>query len=185
MLSKQMKLKYYDFRSAAHEYQRDQWVLMKNNWNQFEGPFQIVKIKPHNTVEIKMHEKTNIFAHVKNLKPYHLIYKFSNFSSQFAKTRGWCKLFWWPGRQRKAWKIWHEKHTEDTETKIRVQRWKRPDRRRDASDSEDDDFQKPFPNNRKMERKYLFRDEKQDKEIQTDMASETEAQNMRKWIQLR
>jgi hypothetical protein len=31
-----------------------------------------------------------------------------------------------------------------------------------------------------MERNYIFRDAKQDKEIQTDMASETEAQNMRK-----
>jgi hypothetical protein len=44
------------------------------------------------------------------------------------------------------------------------------------SDSKDDDFQKPFPNKRKMERKYLFRDAKQDREIQTDMASETEAE---------
>jgi len=58
--------------------------FLKDNQNQWGSPFQIVKIKLHNTVKIKTGLKTNILVHIKNLKPF----KGSNsrnFSSNFQK----------------------------------------------------------------------------------------------------
>jgi hypothetical protein len=66
----QMNFKIYEYQCAAHEFKPEQWVLMKNYRNQWEGPFQIIKLKPHNMVKIKTALKTNILVHVKNLKPY-------------------------------------------------------------------------------------------------------------------
>jgi hypothetical protein len=61
-----MNFKIYEYQSASHEFKPEQWVLMKDNQNQWGSHFQIVKIKPHNTVEIKTGLKTNILVHVKN-----------------------------------------------------------------------------------------------------------------------
>ncbi len=60
---------------------------MKDNRNQWGGSFQIVKIKPHNTVEIKTGLKTNVLVHVKNLKPFEGSNS-RNFSSNFQKQGG-------------------------------------------------------------------------------------------------
>jgi hypothetical protein len=38
----QMNFKIYEYQSASHEFKPEQWVLLRNNQNQFEGPFQIV-----------------------------------------------------------------------------------------------------------------------------------------------
>ncbi len=60
---------------------------MKINRNQWEGPFRIIKLKPHNTVKINTALKTNILVHVKNLKPY-LGQTNKKFSSHFQKQGG-------------------------------------------------------------------------------------------------
>jgi hypothetical protein len=39
-----MNFKIYEYLLAAHHFKPEQWVLLKNNQNQFKGPFQIVKI---------------------------------------------------------------------------------------------------------------------------------------------
>jgi hypothetical protein len=51
------KPKIYEYQSASHEFKPEQWVLLKENQNQWGGPFQIVKLKLHNTVEIKPTQK--------------------------------------------------------------------------------------------------------------------------------
>ncbi len=82
-----MNFKIYEYQSASHEFKPEQWVLLKDNQNQGGGPFQIVKLKPHNTVKIKTGLKTNILVYVKNLKPF----KGSNsrnFLSNFQKQGG-------------------------------------------------------------------------------------------------
>jgi hypothetical protein len=65
----------------------NQWVILKNNRYEWDGPSQIVKLKPHNTVKIKTALKTNILVHVKNLKPYHGSQN-RNFSYNFQKQGG-------------------------------------------------------------------------------------------------
>ncbi len=78
----QMNFKIYEYQSASHELKPEQWVLLKDNQNQWGGPFQIVKLKPHNTVEIKISLKTNLLVHVKDLKPFQRSNS-RNFSSNF------------------------------------------------------------------------------------------------------
>jgi len=143
MLIKQMKLKYYEFRSAAHEYQRDQWVLMQNYWHQFEGPFQIVKIKPHKTVEIKMHQKANIFAHVKNLKPYHVSTNFQTFHHNLQKQGGDTNYFDDQEDKEKFEKS-DMKNTQKTQKPREEFKDEKDQTDEDTSDSDskDDDFQK-------------------------------------------
>ena len=73
----QMNFKIYEYQSASHEFKPEQWVLMKDNRNQWGGPFQIVKIKPHNTVEIKtgfknQKETEGNFAEVKRISMEYL-----------------------------------------------------------------------------------------------------------------
>jgi hypothetical protein len=61
----QMNFMIYEYHSASHEFRPEQWVLLKDNRNQWGGPFQIVKLKLHNTVEIKTCLKTYILVHVR------------------------------------------------------------------------------------------------------------------------
>ena len=70
----------YDRQAAPHQFKKDQWVLLKKhnflNKNKklaenYEGPYQIVKLKPHNTIELKLNRKSNLIVHANNLKPYH------------------------------------------------------------------------------------------------------------------
>jgi hypothetical protein len=65
---------------------------MKNNQNRFKGPFQILKLKPHNTVKIKTSLKANIFVHIKNLKPFHGSTS-KKFSFHFQKQGGDANSF--------------------------------------------------------------------------------------------
>jgi hypothetical protein len=81
----QMNFKIYEYQLAAHEFKPEQWVLMKNNQNQLEGPFQIVKLKPHNTVEMKTSLKANILVHIKNLT---MDSQLPKIFFLFSKTRG-------------------------------------------------------------------------------------------------
>jgi hypothetical protein len=83
----QMNLKNYEYQSASHEFKTEQLVLLKDNQNQWGGPFQIVKLKPHNTVKIKISLKTNLLLHVKDLKPFQGSNS-RNFSSNFQKQGG-------------------------------------------------------------------------------------------------
>ena len=80
----QMNLKNYEYQSASHEFKTEQLVLLKDNQNQWGGPFQIVKLKPHNTVKIKISLKTNLLLHVKDLKPFQGSNS-RNFPSNFQK----------------------------------------------------------------------------------------------------
>ncbi len=59
---------------ASHEFKPEQRVLLKENHNQWGGPFQIVKLKPHNTVEIKPTQNTQ---KIKNKTSYE-IYNFDS-----------------------------------------------------------------------------------------------------------
>jgi hypothetical protein len=54
-IAKWGKPKIYEYQSASHEFKPEQWVLL--NQNQWGGPFQIVKLKQHNPVEIKPTQK--------------------------------------------------------------------------------------------------------------------------------
>jgi hypothetical protein len=82
-----VNFKIYEYQLAAHEFRPEQWVLMKNNRNQWDKPFQIVKLKAHNTIKIKKDLKMNILVHVKNLKPYHGSSD-TSFPSHFQKQGG-------------------------------------------------------------------------------------------------
>ena len=135
----QMNFKIYEYQSASHEFKPEQWVLMKDNRNQWGGPFQIVKIKPHNTVEIKTGLKTNILVHVKNLKPF-TGSNSRNFSSNFQKQGGDANNF---------------DHSEDEDEKIERSDMKdRKDKRRPKEQYQEEDEDKPTKvpqtQNRKM-----------------------------------
>ena len=76
---------YYDRHCAPHEFKKDQWVLLKSNnfahknrklAEKYDGPYQIVKLKESNNVEIKINRKRNLIVHVNRLKPYHDSSKF-------------------------------------------------------------------------------------------------------------
>ena len=167
----QMNFKIYEYQSAAHEFKPEQWVLMKNNRNKFEGPFQIVKIKPHNTVEIKTDTKTNILVHVKNLKPFHGNHS-TNFASNFQKQGGDANYFDDPEEE--------EENFERSDMKDRKDRQPPREQYQDDedkpepghsdqdTDSEDEDCRITFPSKREMERRYFIPNRSQDQKTETD-----------------
>ncbi len=61
-------------------------LLHKNKKSEkYKGHYQIIKLKPHNNVEITISQKTNMIVNVNNLKPYHDDSKFQTFQDDFEK----------------------------------------------------------------------------------------------------
>jgi len=75
-------------------------VLRKNNQNKVKDHFKIFKLKPHNNVEIKTHQKTNIFVHVKSLKTLSWSTNFKTFPNHFQKQGGDKKYFDVPDKEK-------------------------------------------------------------------------------------
>jgi hypothetical protein len=154
----QMNFKIYEYQSASYEFKPEQWVLLKDNQNQWGGPFQIVKLKLHNTVEIKTGIKTNILVHGKNLKPFQGSNS-RNISSNFQKQGGDANNF---------------DHSEDKEEKFERSDMKdRRDKQRPKeqykeddedktdqgssdSDSEDEECRITFPTKADLEKRYFL-----------------------------
>jgi hypothetical protein len=74
----------YDRKGAPHTFMKNQWVLEKSfdylhkNTKlaaKYKGPFQIVRILPHNNVEIRLSTRRKSIVHANKLKPYHSLRK--------------------------------------------------------------------------------------------------------------
>ena len=87
----------YNRQAAPHQFQKGQYVLLKiENFkdknrklaNQYEGPYQIIKLKPKNNVELNIRKRTNVIVHVNRLKPYYDDSEFKNFEETFSKQGG-------------------------------------------------------------------------------------------------
>ena len=87
----------YDRQSKPHQFQKGQFVLLKveNFLNKnrklaerYEGPYQIIKLKSHNNVEINIKKRTNVIVHVNRLKPYYDHSEFQTFEETFSKQGG-------------------------------------------------------------------------------------------------
>jgi hypothetical protein len=82
----------YDRKAAPHTFMKNQWVLEKSfdylhkNTKlaaKYKGPFQIVRILPHNNVEIRISERRKSIVHANKLKPYHSKGEFQTFEDYF------------------------------------------------------------------------------------------------------
>jgi hypothetical protein len=82
----------YDCKVAPHTFMKNQWVLEKSfdylhkNTKlaaKYKGPFQIVRILPHNNVEIRLSARRKSIVHANKLKPYHLKGEFQTFEDYF------------------------------------------------------------------------------------------------------
>ncbi len=153
-----MNFKIYEYQSASHEFKPEQWVLMKDNRNQWGGPFQIVKLKPHNTVEINTGLKTNILVHVKNLKPFEGSNS-RNFSSNFQKQGGDANNF---DQSEDEDEKFERSDMKDRRDKRRPkEQYKEDDEDKtnqgsSDSDSEDEECRITFPMKRNLEKQYFL-----------------------------
>ena len=82
----------YDRKAAPHTFMKNQWVLEKSfdylhkNTKlaaKYKGPFQILRILPHNNVEIRISERRKSIVHANKLKPYHSKGEFQTFEDYF------------------------------------------------------------------------------------------------------
>jgi hypothetical protein len=169
----QMNFKIYEYQSASHEFKPEQWVLLKDNRNQWGGPLKIVKLKPHNTVDIKTGLKTNILVHIKNLKPYHGDSTFKNFSNHYQKQGGGANYFDCSDNE--------EEKLEKSNMKDRRNRQQPNEQDKDQmehevsnSDLEEEDCQITFPTRGEMKRQYLVTKPSQNHEDQTETEIEIE-----------
>jgi hypothetical protein len=84
----------YDCKATPHTFMKNQWGLEKNydylhkNTKlaaKYKGPYQIVRVLPHNNVEIKISARRKSIVHVNKLKRYHLKGQFQTFEDNFPE----------------------------------------------------------------------------------------------------
>ena len=125
-----------------------------------QSSFQIVKIKPHNTVKIKTGLKTNILVHIKNIKTFEGSNS-RNFSSNFHKQGGDANNLDHSGdkdedekfersdmKDRKDKRRPKEQYQEEDEDKT--------DQGSSDSESEDEECRITFPTKKDLEKRYFL-----------------------------
>ena len=116
-------------------------------------PFQIVKIKPHNTVEIKTGLKTNVLVHVKNLKPFEGSNS-RNFSSNFQKQGGDANNFDHSGDEDEDEKFERSDMKDRKDKRRPKEQYKEDDE--DKTESEDEECRITFPTKKDLEKRYFL-----------------------------
>jgi hypothetical protein len=83
----------YDRKAEPHTFKKNHWVLEKRfNYlhkkktklaAKYKGPFKILRVLPHNNVEIRLSARRKSIVHANKLKPYHLKGEFQTFKDYF------------------------------------------------------------------------------------------------------
>ena len=89
--------KIYDRQAQPHDYHKGQYVLLKEEnflhknrklAMKYKGPYEIIKVKPHNNIEISVGKRQTMIVHVNRVKPYYDDSKFQTFPDNFEKQGG-------------------------------------------------------------------------------------------------
>jgi len=181
---RKMEQTYFDRQSAPHEFTKDQWVMMREKMSdrkpgKFSGPFQIIKLKPQNHVEIKIGPRNNLIVHVKTLKPFEDVSQFQTSKNKFQKQGGDSEDF-------EDFNSEEEKFENTDRRRNKRKTKRRPQRQTSEEDTDSEDGnsdrdrmrnqQPKFPNLEDLDKRYHLRKPTQDVGLQTDAETEAEAE---------